>query len=597
MKKIITSLILIIFPLIGFSQDKNLHPLFLTPPIPDVMNNVNVVVNNENGIKNYTFNVDSFPLFTGYPITVSGSTFEGGIFCNMDSDSDLELVYNIGFTVQARNLDGSSVPGWPQVVSSYPLEGAPAFGDIDGDGQGEIVVTNRGTTSGGFIYAFRRNGTAVPNFPINHGYSTRTPVLADLNNDGALEIIVNKRLYPVGEVWVYKGDATVYPGWPKPINHVPASSSAVGDITGDGIPEIISESYISLYAWDRDGNTISGFPFNLPNSDANSYSSPVLADVDNDNIREIVFGTHVVGGSGNGYMYILRNNGTILSGWPKASAHWIYGPPAVGYIDNDNIIDIAFGDQTLSFNPLDYVFAYNKNGTALSGFPISNIWAVNTQVLLADIDNDNMTELIFDDNTYINGMGKYLAYNHDATPVFGWPIATAGTTFFSTPVLGDINNNGILDMAGTGTLSGTTTIYLWNTGMNFTPAKIYIPMWQYNTRHNGVFGDVNLVGIIPSGNEIPSSFKLYQNYPNPFNPLTKIKFDIPKGIVSESKNPFVSLNIFDILGRQVAALVNEHLRPGTYEINWNASNFPSGVYFYKIISDNLSQTNKMILLR
>ena len=71
----------------------------------------------------------------------------------------------------------------------------------------------------------------------------------------------------------------MYPGWPKPINHVPASSAAVGDITGDGIPEIIAESYTSLYAWDRDGNLLPGFPFVLPGDYKNSYSSPVLADV------------------------------------------------------------------------------------------------------------------------------------------------------------------------------------------------------------------------------------------------------------------------------------------------------------------------------
>ena len=96
----------------------------------------------------------------------------------------------------------------------------------------------------------------------------------------------------------------------KSINHVPASSSAVGDITGDGVPEIVAESYSSLFAWKNNGDTISGFPFTMPNGDVNSYSSPVLADVDNDNIREIVFGTHVLGGGG--YVYILKNNATIL---------------------------------------------------------------------------------------------------------------------------------------------------------------------------------------------------------------------------------------------------------------------------------------------
>ncbi len=78
-------------------------------------------------------------IFPGYPIGISGTSFEGGILCNMDSDGDLEVVYNIGYTIQAWNYDGTPVSGWPKSVS-YPLIGAPAYGDIDGDGQAEIVV-------------------------------------------------------------------------------------------------------------------------------------------------------------------------------------------------------------------------------------------------------------------------------------------------------------------------------------------------------------------------------------------------------------------------------------------------------------------------
>ena len=139
--------------------------------IPDVMNNVNFLERGTSGLLQRTVNLDSFPLFTGFPQHISGASFEGGIVCNMDSTSDLEVVYNIGFTVQAWKMDGTPVPGWPKTVSTYALEGAPAYGDIDGDGQPEIVVTNHGLTSGGFIYAFRRNGSIVPGFPINHGYS------------------------------------------------------------------------------------------------------------------------------------------------------------------------------------------------------------------------------------------------------------------------------------------------------------------------------------------------------------------------------------------------------------------------------------------
>ena len=556
--------------------------------IPDVMNNINVLEETDNTLSYYTVNLDSFPVFNGYPKHISGSTREGSIFCNMDSDSDLEVVYNIGYTVQAWNLDGSNVTGWPKSVSSYPLECAPAFGDIDGDDEGEIVVTNHGGTSGGYIYAFERNGSNVTGFPINHGYSSRTPVVEDVDNNGTCEIIVNKR--ETREVWVYKGDGTVYPGWPQPINHVPASSAAVGDITGDGVPEIVAESYSSLYAWHNNGDSIVGFPFNMPYGDVNSYSSPVLADVDNDNIREIAFGTHAL--SGGGYVYILKNNGTILPSWPKAVSYWVYDPPAVGYIDNDNILDIAVGDQVLSAVPVNRVYAWNKNGTVLSGFPIGPISAINAQILLGDIDNDNMTELIIDDNTQLAGQGKYLAYNHDGTPVSGWPIYASGTTFFNTPCLTDINRDGILDIIGAGIESNPsyTNVYLWNTGMNYNPNKITIPMFQYNEKHNGVYDDPTIVSIKNQQSNLITDYKLFQNYPNPFNPESKIKTQI-------AKLSNVKLIVYDALGREVETLINEQLKPGSYEVVFDGSDFPSGIYFYQLTTDGFTDTKTMILLK
>jgi hypothetical protein len=564
--------------------------------IPDVMNKVNVIESNGDVTYRTISEADSFPNFPGFPKHVSGTSIEGEIFCNMDSDPEMEIVFNATYNIYAFNLDGSNVPGWPK-TTSYPLEGAPSFGDIDGDGQGEIVATGRGLTSGGQIYAYMKNGTTVTGFPINHGYSTRTPVLADLDNNGTMEIIVNERVSRM--VYVYKGNATVFPGWPRPINHVPASSAAVGDITGDGVPEIIAESYSSLFAWHANGDSLPGFPFTMPNGDVNSYSSPVLADLDGDNIREIVFGTHVLGGGG--YVYVIKNNGTILSGWPKSTPYWIYSPPSVGFIDGDNMLDIAIGDGggTISGSPVFTLYAWNKNGVALTGFPVTGLWSIDNQPVIADIDNDNMSEIIIDDNTTQSGMGKYLAYNHDGTPVSGWPIYTTGTTFFHTPCVLDINNNGILDLvgaAGEGTYPNDyTNLYLWNTGMNLNIPKTYNPIWQYNARHNGVYGDNPLVGISGQISSVPEQFKLYQNYPNPFNPSTKIKFNVPSNVKGEKSN--IKLIIYDVLGREINTLVNGQYSPGSYEVVWNAANYSTGVYFYKLITDGYSETAKMVLVK
>jgi aminopeptidase N len=107
------------------------------------------------------------------------------------------------------------------------------------------------------------------------------------------------------------------------------------------------------------------------------------------------------------------------------------------------------------------------------------------------------------------------------------------------------------------------------------------------------------IGIIKISEEIPIRFSLSQNYPNPFNPGSKIKFQIAK--LGE-----VQLKIYDILGRKVATLVNEKLSPGTYEVEWDASDYSSGVYFYRLTSASdassatggpLSITKRMVLIK
>ncbi len=99
----------------------------------------------------------------------------------------------------------------------------------------------------------------------------------------------------------------------------------------------------------------------------------------------------------------------------------------------------------------------------------------------------------------------------------------------------------------------------------------------------------------------PSSFMLYQNYPNPFNPSTKIRYTIPASIAGSSNN-LVTLKIYDILGNEIATLVNGEKPAGTYEVEFsaksgNGTDLPSGVYFYRLTAGSYIQTQKMILLK
>jgi hypothetical protein len=101
------------------------------------------------------------------------------------------------------------------------------------------------------------------------------------------------------------------------------------------------------------------------------------------------------------------------------------------------------------------------------------------------------------------------------------------------------------------------------------------------------------IGIEPISTFIAEVFSLKQNYPNPFNPDTKIRFDIPKKNAYEE----VKLIIYDAVGNEVTLLLSEPLRPGQYEINWDASNYPSGVYFYQLVTSKYTETKKMVLVK
>jgi hypothetical protein len=125
-----------------------------------------------------------------------------------------------------------------------------------------------------------------------------------------------------------------------------------------------------------------------------------------------------------------------------------------------------------------------------------------------------------------------------------------------------------------------------------------------NTNVYKIWGKV--VGINIISTEIPKTFLLYQNYPNPFNPSTKIKFDIPQSPLypehSGGVGGFISLKVYDILGNEVSTLVNEQLKPGTYEVEWPApsgdgSNFSSGVYYYTLTTNSFKETKRMVLIK
>ncbi len=124
--------------------------------------------------------------------------------------------------------------------------------------------------------------------------------------------------------------------------------------------------------------------------------------------------------------------------------------------------------------------------------------------------------------------------------------------------------------------------YYWRANAaNTTGTSPWSAIWRFETLYEG---------LNTYSNEIPKVYKLYNNFPNPFNPSTKIRFDIPKTGKAQ-------ITIYDLLGREIERLYDNVINPGKFEITWNASNYSSGVYFYRLSASEYSDTRKMILLK
>jgi photosystem II stability/assembly factor-like uncharacterized protein len=130
--------------------------------------------------------------------------------------------------------------------------------------------------------------------------------------------------------------------------------------------------------------------------------------------------------------------------------------------------------------------------------------------------------------------------------------------------------------------------YIETENMNLTSVNVW-PTYQSDNQRTGSRG-YNTTIITNLSEIIPDKFELHQNYPNPFNPSTTIRF----GIVKQANTKIM---IYDVLGRQVATLVNASLKPGTYEVTWNASNYSSGIYYYIMKAESFRAVKRMVMIK
>jgi len=413
--------------------------------------------------------------------------------------------------------------------------------------------------------------------------------LKGLKNDGSSYL--NPLVYPrIPTKFLFTGDPETNTGWTQTKGRI----SNCGTDTGIFTPPPSSNDARLLMGMGAENFTMnSGDTQTIVISQLLSRGSSNLNSVTK--LKQLANTVSIYYNSGLSFNYSVSgnvkfqdNNQTVTSGSVKA----FYFNPASGQIlvedsaaiqsDGSYILNnVWIGDSYIGAVPnsttqQDYVLTYfpstiyYQNATVLD--TIGNVTGINIRVF-------RMSQSITQNS--VNGMVNSL---FPVTPVKDANIyAKSGNDFVGYATSA---SNGIyhLNSLPTGTLkiivnrigfSGDSTTVNLNKSLldsvNFYLTKLFI-------------------GVKQISSEIPDKFLLYQNYPNPFNPSTIIKYQI-----TESK--FVSLKVFDVLGKEIANLVNEKQKAGVYETTFNAGNLSSGIYFYRIVAGDYSETKKMLMIK
>jgi hypothetical protein len=398
---------------------------------------------------------------------------------DLDNDGRKEIVVGThGRQLWVLNADGTVRPGWPQTLPAEVV-GSPAIGLIDGDSFPDIAVSFKGTTDPtgkGGVRAYRRDGSLIwsrltATDEAEDGVFS-SPAIGNVDGVGGNEVVVGSFDF---RIYVIQSDGSDLPGWPKKLRDSIYSSPALFDLDGDGKLEIIigvdthqegppfnTPDGGALYVFRYNGSIFPGFPQFI---DQTMMSSPAVGDIDGDGRPEIVVGGGVFyTGNVGRKVYAYHCDGSAVAGWPVSVEAQVFDSPALADLNGDGRLEVVISDENAN------VYAFRGDGSQIFKTKPKSFFGTSPNAdnpIVADIDGDGFPEILVAVNTEIAVLSRTGVQltddgSHDGRKSYYMDTPPSGA------VVTDLDNDGQIDVvAASGTPFPSAVngkVYVWNPG-------------------------------------------------------------------------------------------------------------------------------------